>query len=183
MKRFLTRRQGWGLLIAPLAAPVMGAFVAVLFLIPISIGEGMGLRMAWMLESLAFFLISLVVFGGPVAYLVAIVFGLPVLKYLEKTCRVSFFWILGSAGFLGMLVPVIWIVVFHLNGAYPAPDAPPLDLKALLSHLVIFGCFSVQGVAAGWVFWLVAYKDWGPDSRLVKGIGAIKTRLRLGAWG
>ena len=155
----------------------MGAFEAVLFLIPISIGEGMGLRIAWILESLAFFLISLVVFGGPVAYLVAIVLGLPVLKYLEKTNRVSFFSILGSAGLLGMLVPVIWMVVFNLNGAYPVPGAPPLDLKALLSHLLILECFLGQGVAAGGVFWLVAYQDWGADSRLMKGIGAIKTRL------
>ena len=138
MKRFLTTRERMGVWFAPLMAPVLGA---------------LGMAMwAWedgLLTVLQAFLgvgVWALPIGAPIAWLIAVVLGLPVLKLLQRMDRVSFPWIVGSAGCLGMVGPVLLLGIISW---LPRPF-----------HIGLMGYLGFMGLGVGWVFWLIAYKDW-----------------------
>ena len=174
MKRFLTRREWRGFLVAPLAAPLSAAFLIVLF----SFGGAGGLSgFVEIAGALAFYLVMSLIVGGPVAYFAAAVFGLPVLKWMQLTNRVSFFYILGFSGLLGGFVfLLIWGISswdsdlgwFQCTGRGRVEPCSNLDLQGWLYNLMTLGFFLMQGLAAGGVFWLIAYRDRGGGSGSVE---------------
>ena len=165
---------------APVAAPVAAALLIVLF----------SLRGPWGLSSILeiaqIFFLSLLpalFFGWPVAVLIAVVFGFPVLKYLQWTNRVSFPHILGLSGFFGVLVFILiagwggWnseMGWFYCTGRGKVEPCSNLDFEGWFYNFMTMGFFLVQGLAVGWVFWLIAYyprNRFGRAVRYLRGSG------------
>ena len=148
---------------APLMAPVLGA-----------LGLAVGSASAWedggvtVLKAFCGFGIFALPIGAPVAWLVAVVLGLPVLKCLQRIDRVSFPWIVGGAGCLGIVLPAL------LTGIISWPPSS-------WGYIGLLGYFGFMGLGVGWVFWLIAYKDW--EGGILSGGADMACKLRWVACG
>ena len=158
MKRFLTTRERMGVWFAPLMAPVLGTL-------------GMAMWGWWeydlltVLQAFLAYGVWALPIGGLIAWLIAVVFGLPVLKRLQRMDRVSFPWIVGGAVCLGMgpvllkgIVDFLVIIPALLTGAMSWQSFGNYTIP--WSYIVLLGYFGFMGLGVGWVFWLIAYKDW-----------------------
>ena len=128
------KRQVLGIVAAPIAAPIV-------FTVALSaqyfIAEG------WS----DFFdtLILIMVFGVPIAYLVAIFFGLPLFKLFQKLGWINFWSVTVGGG----VVAVFPLLLLYISNA----DIFPFSIKDAKAFGLLFFC----GLVVGAVFWLIAF--------------------------
>ena len=152
--RLLTKQQLTGVLVAPLAAPIAGFLLMYVFF---SVnfqgiaGFFMSYEAGWIILFYAMFI------GAPVSYGVSVIFGIPVLKILEKINRVNFFSIVASAGILGT-VPLIVMLIVHKSSSRGFGNIY-MDLWTLF----ILVYFLSLGVIVGIVFWFIVYRYYGQN--------------------
>jgi len=126
----MNKRRVFGIIVAPITAPLVFIFFLT--------GK---VALPMDMDSLSI----VMTFGLPIAYLVAILFGLPLLKIVEKFGLVNF-WSVTIGGGIAAVLPVL--MIYTLNATLFSLTEKDIN---------VFGVMFACGLVAGFVFWLVAF--------------------------